>query len=332
MADDGVRTHVGILRAARQGKELLSCLRVPRRARYPASTLLEIRTPTCVSFSRSPSLALLALLLFAPLVLWSCGGSGEHAKLDEGQSGHVAATGSDGAPAAEMSSSPEPVLQDMEVEESFELGRRARPAANTAGAAIDEQRQAEGSTDKAEKSAAKKTPSQTWKRSQVLPHQSRLEVGDKEELPQEALQVKVRVDGFRARVLLDGYYRNDRAEQLEGTFQLRLPSGATPWYLAFGKIERKAAEPVVIGDVLYSAEEARRMGLMPEDVLADRAERWSEPQRGEDAPAPQGGACLRRDGASPSRPGADGVVRRGCLHDARLPARARAAAPHRARL
>jgi tetratricopeptide (TPR) repeat protein len=227
---------------------------------------------------QSPSLALLALLLFAPLVLWSCGGSGEHAKLDEGQSGPVAATGSDGAPAAEMSSSPEPVLQDMEVEESFELGRRARPAANTAGAAIDEQRQAEGSTDKAEKSAAKKTPSQTWKRSQVLPHQSRLEVGDKEELPQEALQVKVRVDGFRARVLLDGYYRNDRAEQLEGTFQLRLPSGATPWYLAFGKIERKAAEPVVIGDVLYSAEEARRMGLMPEDVLADRAERWSEPK------------------------------------------------------
>jgi hypothetical protein len=74
----------------------------------------------------------------------------------------------------------------------------------------------------------------TWKRSSLVPHTSQLKVGDKETLPLEKLEVKVRVDGFRARVVLDCYYKNDRDRQLEGTFKLRLPDGASPYFFAFG--------------------------------------------------------------------------------------------------
>ena len=49
-------------------------------------------------------------------------------------------------------------------------------------------------------------------------------VGERESLPLRALQAKVTVDGFRARVVLDYLYENDRSQGLEGTFQLRLPA------------------------------------------------------------------------------------------------------------
>lgn len=75
----------------------------------------------------------------------------------------------------------------------------------------------------------------TWQRSGLAPNTSRLAVGDKEELPLRAMQATVRVDGFRARVVLDCVYENDREEQLEGSFQLRLPSDASPFYLGFGE-------------------------------------------------------------------------------------------------
>ncbi|MHC4731984.1 MAG: hypothetical protein ACYS6Z_15535, partial [Planctomycetota bacterium] len=73
------------------------------------------------------------------------------------------------------------------------------------------------------------------------PHTSQLLVGDKETLPLERLEVKVRVDGFRARVVLDCYYRNDRDRRLEGTFKLRLPDEASPYFFAFGAQARTAA-------------------------------------------------------------------------------------------
>jgi len=90
----------------------------------------------------------------------------------------------------------------------------------------------------------KSTPTptaRTWKRSSLVPHTSQLKVGDKETLPLEKMEVKVRVDGFRARVVLDCYYRNDRDRQLEGTFKLRLPDGASPYFFAFGAQARVAA-------------------------------------------------------------------------------------------
>ena len=223
----------------------------------------------------------LASLLLLPLVLtllWACGDKSDVATGSAPQPNQAPAEdelfemdeaemqdGAEARPRAVMrlaaeGASGEPVLQDVDVEIA-QAARIADPVA-AAKKAKDQQ----------------KAPARSWKRSQVLPHQSRLKIGDKEELPQEALQVKVRIDGFRARVLLDGFYRNDREQQFEGTFQLRLPNGATPWYLAFGKVERKKDAPVLIGDVLYTAEQARQMGVLAEDVLRDRAEDWKQPK------------------------------------------------------
>ena len=70
---------------------------------------------------------------------------------------------------------------------------------------------------------------------------SRLEVGEGEALPLDALAVRATIDGFRARVELDLRFRNDRDQQLRGKFRLRLPDGAAPHALAFGLAPRRAA-------------------------------------------------------------------------------------------
>lgn len=70
--------------------------------------------------------------------------------------------------------------------------------------------------------------------SSLPPHATRLTVGPEDELPLRNLQVKAIVDGFRARVVLDFSFSNQREQRLEGTFQLRLPDGAAPHFLAFG--------------------------------------------------------------------------------------------------
>lgn len=79
----------------------------------------------------------------------------------------------------------------------------------------------------------------TWKRSGMPENSIRLEVGDGEDdfLPLEAAQIAVQIDGFRVRVLMDCFFFNDKKDGLEGTFKLRLPTGATPYYFAFGETE-----------------------------------------------------------------------------------------------
>ena len=79
----------------------------------------------------------------------------------------------------------------------------------------------------------------TWKRSGMPENSIRLEVGDGADdfLPLQAAQMAVQVDGFRVRVLMDCFFFNDKADGLEGTFKLRLPVGASPYYFAFGETE-----------------------------------------------------------------------------------------------
>ena len=60
-------------------------------------------------------------------------------------------------------------------------------------------------------------------------------VGDRDELDTTGMQVNVQVDGFRARVLIDYFYYNDRDQQLEGNFKLRLPDDSSLYYFAFGE-------------------------------------------------------------------------------------------------
>ncbi|WP_118974998.1 carboxypeptidase-like regulatory domain-containing protein [Taibaiella koreensis] len=75
----------------------------------------------------------------------------------------------------------------------------------------------------------------TWKRSGLPENAIRLETGDEEYLPLKAAQVAVKVDGFRVRVLLDCFFYNDLKNGIEGVFKLKLPTGATPYYFAFGE-------------------------------------------------------------------------------------------------
>jgi len=115
-------------------------------------------------------------------------------------------------------------------------------------------------------------PVKTWKRVEATPNTSRLLVGDKEELELKGLQANVRIDGFRARVVLDLFYFNDRNRQFEGTFKLRLPNEASPFMFAFGESVLVAGgrpdEPRFILD------EGGLEALSTEEIIKSRAETW----------------------------------------------------------
>jgi len=117
-------------------------------------------------------------------------------------------------------------------------------------------------------------PVKTWKKARVVPNMSRLMVGDEEELPLKGMQVHVRVDGLRARVVLDLHYFNDRDSQLEGSFKLRLPDGASPYFLAFGG-EVTPADKAPGVPTFQSPEAAMEMDPSPERLLKDREGTWT---------------------------------------------------------
>ncbi|MHC4886572.1 MAG: hypothetical protein ACYTGH_15965 [Planctomycetota bacterium] len=96
---------------------------------------------------------------------------------------------------------------------------------------------------------------------------TRLSVGDRESLPLKAMQVDVRVEGFRARVMLDLYYYNPYGSRLEGRFQIRLPDGASPFHLAFGTARWQKRQPTLV--------ELERLGGQKDAVMACRAVRSS---------------------------------------------------------
>src|SRR5262249_34961884 len=116
----------------------------------------------------------------------------------------------------------------------------------------------------------------TWKRSQLGAHTIRVSIGDRDELPVRSLQAKVTVDGFFARVVLDVQVKNDRSSNYEGTFQLRLPEGASPYFFAFGEsvlaIAGDAAAPA------WGADQVRRMGTEPAEIMGMRAASWTGPK------------------------------------------------------
>ncbi|MDP6444342.1 MAG: hypothetical protein QGG36_20415 [Pirellulaceae bacterium] len=116
-----------------------------------------------------------------------------------------------------------------------------------------------------------------WTRAAATPNATRLKIGDRDELPAEGLQAHVHIDGFRARVVLDCYFYNDRGRQLEGNFQLRLPTGASLYYFAFGDtryqyqpmVDQLASNAFLNADLVRAAR-----GLGPNELLAARKESW----------------------------------------------------------
>jgi hypothetical protein len=130
-----------------------------------------------------------------------------------------------------------------------------------------------------EDKAAKKDEATTWKRSQIVPNATRLMVGEREELPLKAMQAKVTIDGFRARVVLDYVYANDRDRQLEGSFQLRLPEEASPYFFAFGESTYEEKQPL-----FFAVSEVKKMGDGPLEIINDRQAAWTHPKEAKMVP------------------------------------------------
>ncbi|MCP4113060.1 MAG: DUF2135 domain-containing protein, partial [Desulfobacteraceae bacterium] len=123
----------------------------------------------------------------------------------------------------------------------------------------------------------KKKKVTTWKRSQTTPNTARLMIGDQEELPIKGSQINVQIDGFRARVLMDLFFFNDRHQQYEGTFKLRLPNEASPYFLAFGEsvLEEENTNQKPRFD---RPEQVQNKGFDPERIMTDRANTWKAPK------------------------------------------------------
>ncbi len=152
----------------------------------------------------------------------------------------------------------------------------ASPAFNGARAS------ASVSFEKKKKSPKKETV-RTWKRSSVTANTSRLMIGDNEELPLKAMQVNVLIEGFRARVVVDAYYFNDRDRQYEGNFKLRLPDGASPYFFAFGEMTLTA--DIDFGSpVFMNRMDALNLGVTAEDIMAARKDSWTAPREAVMAP------------------------------------------------
>lgn len=128
-------------------------------------------------------------------------------------------------------------------------------------------------TDKENSGKLKRAP-RTWKRVAASPNTSRLMVGDKTELDLSGMQVNVQVDGFRARVLLDYLYYNDKNRQLEGDFKLRLPDDASLYYFAFGEsVYDLNSKGIPVADEFLESDK-NWASLKADDIRETRKQHW----------------------------------------------------------
>ncbi|MEK6235258.1 MAG: VWA domain-containing protein, partial [Planctomycetales bacterium] len=166
-----------------------------------------------------------------------------------------------------------------ELEESAR-GKANPEAAATASKDFEKATRSEKATQPEKPQPAKKPtpPKKTWRRAEATPNASRLTVGNEEDLPLRGMQAHVRVDGFRARVLLDFQFLNDRDQQLEGTFKLRLPNEASPYFFAFGKTKYKSPDAPKDRPMFFRVERDRDMGTDPAEIMRRRNEAWTEPK------------------------------------------------------
>ena len=118
--------------------------------------------------------------------------------------------------------------------------------------------------------AGSHSSARTWRRAGAPANAVTLRVGDDSALPLLGIEASVWVDGLRARVLLDCVFENVHERQLEGSFKLRLPEGASPYYFAFG-------EEVWSGESEWALPERDRslsLGPEPERVGPARDTHW----------------------------------------------------------
>lgn len=157
--------------------------------------------------------------------------------------------------------------------------------------AASDAKRAEGAAPAATAAAAggkeKQKPGEvkTWKRARLPSNAARLAIGDTETLPLAGVEAHILVEGFRARVVLDYYFKNDRARQYEGTFQLRLPSDASPYFFAFGAMIAEAKGPPAFLPV------DQKIDPTPQGILEGRSASWSAPREARMVPKERAAAA-----------------------------------------
>lgn len=203
---------------------------------------------------------LLSLLALVPAGLYGCG-SAERKSDERPTNGNSAAR------------QWEPEASDMSqglANQRFADGDMPTPEAKVMGPPADAE------PLKKDKAKPKKPKSvKTWKRSQIVPNTARIKIGNNEFLPLKAMHTAVRVDGFRARVYLDLSFENSSAQQYEGTFQLRLPNEASPFFLAFGQQVLKDESSLA---QLLTPESLKGFDFEAPSYLKISAESWTQPK------------------------------------------------------
>ena len=134
------------------------------------------------------------------------------------------------------------------------------------------------------KQTSKKNKSpKTWKRSGNAENEVRLSIGDdeKDTIPLVGTQMNVTVDGFRARVLLNYYFYSERSNS-EGTFKIRLPMGASPYYFAFGPTVFMNNDNGPIGYKNYYKDE--KVYINNQRIKETQSERWKQPKEAKVVP------------------------------------------------
>ena len=126
----------------------------------------------------------------------------------------------------------------------------------------------------------------SWKPSAESKNNAIIQIGKGQKLKPKAMDVTVRIDGYRARVIIDGFYTNPHDRDLEGDFKFRLPSEAVPYFFAFGQISQSfqaGSSPLLI-DSKYQQTGGFLKGvgkgaMSPQELMLAREQTWLAPKQ-----------------------------------------------------
>jgi hypothetical protein len=145
------------------------------------------------------------------------------------------------------------------------------------GYATQEKKSLTGSVSSVSSKTINNKTVKTWTRSNQAANQVKLSVGDNETLPLKGAQMAIQIDGYRARILIDYLFFNDKNRTLEGNFQFRLPNGASPYYFAFGNtIYLNQDRKLSAANLPYiNYENGQKIQIQPSEIKETRANYWA---------------------------------------------------------
>jgi len=117
----------------------------------------------------------------------------------------------------------------------------------------------------------------SWKPSTQANNNAVIKLGGDEKIKPEAMEVSVQIDGFRARIVIDGFYTNPHNRNLEGSFKFRLPDGAVPYFFAFGETVTTLDDDLK-SPISFDSSSKPLSRLSPLSIMQHRASRWLAPK------------------------------------------------------